>query len=171
LLERHGISGTADRNRPAGAIVSAAAERIADGETIILDGGTTGLAIAECLLDRVLTVCPLSLRVAFALAASPTVRLLLPGGVRVRTSQQPARPVLLRLTAWLSRRAVSRARACDMRDSHLRVSAHCHAGNVPLVYDEVDGNCSQERFPGRPNENEVGAVVLCHEGCPHGRGF
>lgn len=69
------------------AIASAAAKRVADGETIILDGGTTGLAIAEYLQDRVLTVCPLSLRVALALATSPTVRLLLPGGF-VRPGEQ-----------------------------------------------------------------------------------
>src|SRR3954454_15017899 len=34
-----------------------------DGDTVIVDGGTTGLAVAEHLLDRQLTVCPLSLRV------------------------------------------------------------------------------------------------------------
>lgn len=69
------------------AIAQAAAQRVTDGDTVIIDGGTTGLAIAECLLGRVLTVCPLSLRVAFALASSPTVRLLLPGGF-VRPGEQ-----------------------------------------------------------------------------------
>lgn len=69
------------------AIAQAAAEQVADGDTIILDGGTTGLAIAECLLDRLLTICPLSLRVTFALASSPTVRLLMPGGF-VRPGEQ-----------------------------------------------------------------------------------
>lgn len=69
------------------AIAQAAADQVADGETVILDGGTTGLAIAECLLDRVMTVCPLSLRVAFVLASSGTLRLLLPGGF-VRPGEQ-----------------------------------------------------------------------------------
>jgi DeoR family transcriptional regulator, fructose operon transcriptional repressor len=69
------------------AIAQAAADRIADGGTVILDGGSTGLFIAEFLLDKVVTVCPLSLRAAFVLAASPTVRLLMPGGF-VRPGEQ-----------------------------------------------------------------------------------
>jgi DeoR family transcriptional regulator, fructose operon transcriptional repressor len=78
------------------AIAQAVAGQLSDGDTVILDGGTTGLAIAECLLDRVMTVCPLSLRVAFVLSSSRTVRLLLPGGF-VRPGEQSligAEPVL-----------------------------------------------------------------------------
>ncbi|MDQ1060843.1 DeoR/GlpR family transcriptional regulator of sugar metabolism [Arthrobacter globiformis] len=59
-------------------------ERIAaivnDGDTIILDGGSTGVAVAECLVDRELTICPLSLRVAWAFARSTTVNLIIPSG-------------------------------------------------------------------------------------------
>lgn len=69
------------------ALAQAAVSHVADGDTVILDGGTTGLAIAECLLDRVVTVCPLSLRAAFVLASSGTVRLLMPGGF-VRPGEQ-----------------------------------------------------------------------------------
>jgi DeoR/GlpR family transcriptional regulator of sugar metabolism len=62
----------------------AIAERVAgiinDGDTIILDGGSTGVAIAEFLVDRELTICPLSLRVAWAFARSTTVNLIIPGG-------------------------------------------------------------------------------------------
>lgn len=56
------------------------ASLINDGDTLILDGGSTGLAVAEALFDRVVTVCPLSLRAAWFLAESRSVRLLIPGG-------------------------------------------------------------------------------------------
>jgi DeoR/GlpR family transcriptional regulator of sugar metabolism len=56
------------------------ASLIDDGDTIILDGGSTGLAVAECLIDRKVTVCPLSLRVAWAFARSSSVNLIIPSG-------------------------------------------------------------------------------------------
>lgn len=65
----------------------AVAEQILDGETVVLDGGTTGFAVAQHLLQKVVTVCPLSLRSAGVLVNSPTIRLLLPGGF-VRPSEQ-----------------------------------------------------------------------------------
>jgi DeoR family transcriptional regulator, fructose operon transcriptional repressor len=61
-------------------IGSYVASQVADGDTLILDGGSTGLAIAEALISRVLTVTPLSLRVANYLSESTTVSLLIPGG-------------------------------------------------------------------------------------------
>lgn len=65
----------------------AVAQQILDGETVVLDGGTTGFAVAQHLLEKVVTVCPLSLRSAGVLVNSPTIRLLLPGGY-VRPSEQ-----------------------------------------------------------------------------------
>lgn len=56
------------------------AGQVSDGDTLILDGGSTGLAIAEHLVNRVLTITPLSLRIAVFLADSSTVTLLIPGG-------------------------------------------------------------------------------------------
>jgi DeoR/GlpR family transcriptional regulator of sugar metabolism len=56
------------------------AELIDDGDTVILDGGSTALAIAEALVERHIILCPLSLRVAWAFAKSTTVQLLLPSG-------------------------------------------------------------------------------------------
>ncbi|HEX4817113.1 MAG TPA: DeoR/GlpR family DNA-binding transcription regulator [Nonomuraea sp.] len=53
---------------------------IADGETVVLDGGTTALQVARALRDRRLTVLPLALQSVSALAAAPRVRLVLPGG-------------------------------------------------------------------------------------------
>lgn len=62
------------------AIAAAAAELIRDGETIVLDSGTTALELARLLRGRPVTVMPLSLHAAGELADDPAVRLLLPGG-------------------------------------------------------------------------------------------
>ncbi|WP_172582831.1 DeoR/GlpR family DNA-binding transcription regulator [Subtercola boreus] len=62
------------------AIAEAVAGTIEDGETILLDGGSTGIQIAEALADRMVTICPLSLRVAWALNRSTSVTLMLPPG-------------------------------------------------------------------------------------------
>lgn len=68
------------------AIASHVAGLIDDGTTIVLDGGSTGIAIAQALAGRQVTVCPLSLRVAWEFAGSSSVRLLMPPGV-VRTGE------------------------------------------------------------------------------------
>jgi DeoR/GlpR family transcriptional regulator of sugar metabolism len=62
-------------------IAVAAAKLVSDGETVILDGGTTGAAIAGELLGRDITVCTPSLRVADVLSGSSTVRVMIPGGI------------------------------------------------------------------------------------------
>jgi DeoR/GlpR family transcriptional regulator of sugar metabolism len=53
---------------------------VRDGEAVVVDSGTTGLAVARVLAARRVTVMPLSLPAAAALSVSPTVTLLLPGG-------------------------------------------------------------------------------------------
>ncbi|ETK37906.1 decarboxylase [Microbispora sp. ATCC PTA-5024] len=53
---------------------------LADGEAVLLDGGTTVLEVARAVRDRRLTVLPLALQAAQELAAAPRVRLVLPGG-------------------------------------------------------------------------------------------
>ena len=63
------------------AIASAVAAAIRDGETVLLDGGSTGVAVAEALVGRELTVCTLNLRAATILAVAPGIRLIVPGGV------------------------------------------------------------------------------------------
>src|ERR1041384_4147898 len=55
-------------------------ELIDDGESIVIDGGTTTLEAARLLTDRRLTVLPLTLHVANALKGADRVRLVLPGG-------------------------------------------------------------------------------------------
>ncbi|MEV4582927.1 DeoR/GlpR family DNA-binding transcription regulator [Nonomuraea jabiensis] len=53
---------------------------IADGDAVVLDGGTTALEVARALHDRRLTVLPLALQSVSLLASAPRVRLVLPGG-------------------------------------------------------------------------------------------
>jgi DeoR/GlpR family transcriptional regulator of sugar metabolism len=62
------------------AIARAAVELIRDGETIVLDSGTTALEVARRLRDRAVTVMPLSLHAVTELLDAPRVRLLIPGG-------------------------------------------------------------------------------------------
>ncbi|MCF3962932.1 DeoR/GlpR family DNA-binding transcription regulator [Streptomyces fuscigenes] len=53
---------------------------IADGEAVVVDGGTTCREVARALRGRRLTVMPLSLHTANALADGAGLTLLLPGG-------------------------------------------------------------------------------------------
>ena len=61
-------------------IAAAVAELVGDGEAVGLDSGTTVVEAARALAGRRLTVMPLSLHAAMALAASASVRLVMPGG-------------------------------------------------------------------------------------------
>ena len=61
-------------------IAQAVADLIADGEAVVIDSGTTCLEVAHLLTKRRLTVMPLSLHTANALAGAPQLRLLIPGG-------------------------------------------------------------------------------------------
>lgn len=62
-------------------IAAAVAALIADGETVLLDSGTTCLEIARLLCGRQITVMPLSLQAVHILSQSPgPTRLLVPGG-------------------------------------------------------------------------------------------
>ena len=63
------------------AIAAEVADRLADGQTVVLDGGSTGAAIAEAIAGRNLTVCALNMRVAGILASSPNTRVMVPGGL------------------------------------------------------------------------------------------
>ncbi|MFD7658176.1 DeoR/GlpR family DNA-binding transcription regulator [Actinosynnema sp. NPDC059797] len=62
------------------AIAAAAVELIRDGETVLLDSGTTALEVARLLRGRSVAVMPLSLHAVRELLDAPKVRLLLPGG-------------------------------------------------------------------------------------------
>jgi DeoR/GlpR family transcriptional regulator of sugar metabolism len=71
VLERAGAKGR---------IAAAVADRVRDGEAILLDSGTTGVLVGRALAERRLTVMPMSLHAGSALSASESVRLLMPGG-------------------------------------------------------------------------------------------
>jgi len=70
------IDGVDAKRRIAGRV----AELIGDGEAVALDSGTTTLETARALASRRVTVMPMSLHAATALAAGPAVRLMMPGG-------------------------------------------------------------------------------------------
>ncbi|MGW6026342.1 DeoR/GlpR family DNA-binding transcription regulator [Streptomyces sp. NPDC055099] len=61
-------------------IAAEVAGLIADGESVVLDSGTTCLEVARALDDRRLTVMPLSLHAVNALTGAPRLTLLVPGG-------------------------------------------------------------------------------------------
>ena len=61
-------------------IATAAGQLLRDGEAVVVDSGTTGLAVARALAGRRLTAMPLSLPSANALSASASISLLMPGG-------------------------------------------------------------------------------------------
>jgi DeoR/GlpR family transcriptional regulator of sugar metabolism len=84
------------------AIGSAAASLLSEGETVILDGGTTAMEVARALRSRRMTVMPLALRPIFELHESPDIKLLLPGG--------EVRPVELSLTGGLTEHSFSQLR-------------------------------------------------------------
>ncbi len=63
-------------------IARTATALIRDGDAVVLDGGTTALAVARALAGRqvTVTVMALSLQAAGVLSANPHVTLMLPGG-------------------------------------------------------------------------------------------
>lgn len=61
-------------------IAAEVAAQLRDGEAVLLDSGTTAVEIGRALAGRRLTVMPMSLHAAFAMSASDSVRLLMPGG-------------------------------------------------------------------------------------------
>lgn len=61
-------------------IAAEVAGLIADGESVVLDSGTTCLEVARALAHRRLTVMPLSLHAVNVLTDAPQLTLLVPGG-------------------------------------------------------------------------------------------
>jgi DeoR/GlpR family transcriptional regulator of sugar metabolism len=67
-------------------IAAEAARLIAEGESVVIDSGTTCLEVASALRNHRITVMPLTLHAANALAGGPRLTLLMPGG-EVRTGE------------------------------------------------------------------------------------
>jgi DeoR/GlpR family transcriptional regulator of sugar metabolism len=61
-------------------IAAEAARLVADGESVVIDSGTTCEEVAKALRGRRITAMPLSLHVANALVGAPGLTLLMPGG-------------------------------------------------------------------------------------------
>lgn len=61
-------------------LATAAAELIADYESVIIDNGTTCYAVAQELSGRALTALCLSLHAAVALGSTPGATVIIPGG-------------------------------------------------------------------------------------------
>ena len=93
-------------------IAATVAAMLTEGEAVVIDSGTTCLEVARALTHRRLTVMPLSLHAANALAAAPQVRLLLPGG-------EP-RPGELALTGPLAEASLAALRYRHRRHRLLR---------------------------------------------------
>jgi DeoR/GlpR family transcriptional regulator of sugar metabolism len=95
---------------------------LADGEAVLLDGGTTALEVARALRERRLTVVPLALQSAIELSTAARVRLVLPGGA--------VRPGELNFTGPLTEAAIRALRfdtavvtCCGLSAAH-GLSAH-----------------------------------------------
>ncbi len=69
-----------DQSEAKSRIAAAVAEVLRDGEAVLLDSGTTAVLVGRALAGRRLTVMPMSLHAASELAASESVRLMMPGG-------------------------------------------------------------------------------------------
>lgn len=77
------------------AIAAAAVQQLRDGDSIVLDSGTTALEVARRLRGRTMTVMPLSLQIAQELVDNPGIRLLLPGGEPRKGEQALVGPLTL----------------------------------------------------------------------------
>ncbi|MBV9315707.1 MAG: DeoR/GlpR transcriptional regulator [Pseudonocardia sp.] len=69
------------------ALARACSDLLADGESVVLDAGTTAVQIAKVLRGRRMTIAPLSVQVLCEIASDPTTSLLVPGG-SVRPGEQ-----------------------------------------------------------------------------------
>ena len=78
-----------------GDIAKSVANLVNDRETIILDGGSTGVAIAKQLVDRELTICALSFRVADVLRSAPKIQLMVIGGFVRKGEESLVGPIAL----------------------------------------------------------------------------
>jgi DeoR family transcriptional regulator, aga operon transcriptional repressor len=83
-------------------IADAAAERIADAQTVGLTGGTTTTEVARRLRERTLTVVTNAVNIASELVISETIRLVVTGGVARAQSYELIGPLAERALEGLS---------------------------------------------------------------------
>jgi DeoR/GlpR family transcriptional regulator of sugar metabolism len=138
------------------AIGAAAANLLADGETVILDGGTTAMEVARALRSRQLTVMPLALRPVFELHECPGITLLLPGG--------EVRPAELSMTGSLAESSFSQLRfdtyvmgPCGL-DAKAGITTHFLA---ETAIKRAAARCSQ-RVIAVADSSKLGRVAFGH---------
>jgi DeoR/GlpR family transcriptional regulator of sugar metabolism len=138
------------------AIGAAAANLLADGETVILDGGTTSMEVARALRSRQLTVMPLALRPVFELHECPGITLLLPGG--------EVRPAELSMTGSLAESSFSQLRfdtyvmgPCGL-DAKAGITTHFLA---ETAIKRAAARCSQ-RVIAVADSSKLGRVAFGH---------
>jgi DeoR/GlpR family transcriptional regulator of sugar metabolism len=127
-------------------IANGVGELVADGETVVVDSGTTGLQVARALAGRRLTVMPFSLQAANALAAGQT-RVMLPGG-EVRREELTATGPLAEAGVRALRfdtavitccglSATSGLMAYDLADAAVKQAAIAAANRIVLAADST----------------------------------
>jgi DeoR/GlpR family transcriptional regulator of sugar metabolism len=138
------------------AIGTAAASLLVDGETVILDGGTTAMEVARALGGRQLTVMPLALRPIFELHECPGIKLLIPGG--------EVRPGELSLTGSLAESSFSQLRfdtfvmgPCGL-DAKAGITTHFLA---ETAVKRAAAGCSQ-RVIAVADSSKLGRVAFGH---------
>jgi len=128
-------------------IAAAAVALVADGESVVLDSGTTGVAAARELMSRRVTVMPLAVNSVAALSAADRVSLILPGG--------SVRPVELSVVGPMVERNLAELRfdtmlltccgldpergltAFDMQDAAVKRAAMAVASRVIALVDST----------------------------------
>lgn len=125
-------------------IAAATAALIAEGESVLLDSGTTAVEVSRALAGKRLTAMPLSLHAAMVLGAAPSIRVLVPGG--------ELRPGELAMVGPLARASIAAIRfdtavlsccglaegqvtAHDLGDAEVKRAAIAAAARVVLVAD------------------------------------
>ena len=126
-------------------IGTVAAGLLRDGESVVVDSGTTALEVARAVAGRRLTVLPLSLHAADVLAASSSVTTLLPGGEVRHGELALVGPLALASIAALRFDTVvlsacgigpdGEVTAHDLQDAAVKRAAIASAARVVLVAD------------------------------------
>jgi DeoR/GlpR family transcriptional regulator of sugar metabolism len=127
------------------AIAALVAQEIVDGQTLVLDGGSSGTVIAEALVGRSVTVCALNLRAAAILASSSDTTVLVPGGEVRHGEQSFVGPAAERMlsdyrfdTYVMTASAVDAAAGItewNVADAAIKRAALAHSGRCILACD------------------------------------
>jgi DeoR family transcriptional regulator of aga operon len=124
-------------------IAAAAADRIADAQTIGLTGGTTTTEVARRLRERSLTVVTNAINIASELVISETIRLVVTGGV--------ARPQSYELIGPLAERTLE-----DLNVDLIFLGADGVNASGATTHDEIEAQTDRKMA-----ERAARVVVVC----------